>query len=178
MIKKMYIPLLLCSLVAPITQARAGFTEGLAVGGFVGLTSALIGSAIAKNCSGPDVIVYEQPVVYYEQPAVVYEPCVYYEPHVVCNRPYRQKTRVRKQALPKKQEVVKQTIVETRVVTPKSETTDAEIKKRELALKERQIELDLIKEKKELLREENRKKELTLTEQKLEKKEEPCLAKA
>lgn len=178
MLKKLFIPVLLLSSLAPVTPVKAGFTDGLVVGGFVGLTSALIGSAIANNSCRRDVVVYEQPVVYYEEPCIVYEPTVVYEP-IVYKKPCPRKQRACKkkyattcEALPKKQkeEIVKKTIVETQVISPKTNQAEIEKQAREMVIKERQIELDLVKEKKELLREENRKKELALREREIENK--------
>lgn len=161
MVKKIKLSLFLCALAAAI-PAHARFSEGLILGGFAGLTAGLIGSAIAKNCSGPDVVVVEEPVMVYEEPCVVYEtPQVVYE-RQVCRRPAYVK-----QSRKPKRETVK-TVVETRTITRPEEN---ESKRRELALKERQLELDLIKEKKELMREENRKKELAMKEKEIQRKQ-------
>ena len=90
-LKKLKLSLFLCALAAAI-PAQARFSEGLILGGFAGLTAGLIGSAIAKNCSGPDVVVVEEPVMVYEEPCVVYEtPQVVYE-RQVCRRPAYVKT--------------------------------------------------------------------------------------
>ena len=89
MIKKFITPL--CVSILAIAPLKAGFSEGMILGGFAGLTTGLVATAIAQNCKKPDVVVYEEPVVV-EKPVVVYqEPTyvVHQQPRVIHTRSCR-----------------------------------------------------------------------------------------
>lgn len=164
MIKKLLIASFCVSAVA--MPVRAGWGEGFLLGGFAGLTTGLVATAIARNCQ-PDVVFVEDPVVVYEEPYVIYEPQVVYEQRVCkpCSSKARRvikRTSPHMVAAPKK-EIIKKKVVETNMMS-----SAEEIKNKELALKEQELKLTLIQEEKELLREKNKEKELALKEKELE----------
>jgi hypothetical protein len=131
---------------------QARFADGFVIGGFAGLTTALIASAAAQNCCPRRVVVYERPTYVVERPC--YQ--VVETPVVVEQAPPK---RVRRKVQP---QVVEKTITETTTTS----NDDRELEKRRLALEEQKIELALIKEKKALIEAEIRQKELSATQEK------------
>ncbi len=122
------LPLALMLLASPILQAR--FSDGLIVGGLMGATAGIIGSAVARSCSKPPVVVVEERPVVVERPVIV-------EKKVFVERPRRVVERV----IVEKPVVRREVIVDNSAIRAHQENLvarEAAIQRKEARLVERQ----------------------------------------